>query len=76
MLPVAPSGPAGSRNSTHCTPKSTSSPAASTWPASLVTALRSKRSSIAPTRQMTPPATSTPRISVLDRKASDSAGRL
>jgi len=42
------------------TPKSTATPAASTWPAALAIAGRSMMSSITPTRQITAPAARMP----------------
>ena len=57
--PVPPP-PHGIQNASHCTPASTSSPAAVVWPASLVIASSSNRSSSTPTMPSTTAATSAP----------------
>ena len=72
---LPPVGPLpGSHSTCHCTPNSTSTPAARICPASFAIASRSNRSSSTPTRQIIPPAASTPTTSDDEMKAPPRAG--
>ena len=72
LPPVGPSS--GSHSTCHWTPNSTSTPAARICPASLAIASRSNLSSSTPTRQISPPAASTPTISDDETNAAPRAG--
>src|SRR5215475_3618456 len=60
---TVPTRPIGTNTCSSCTPSSTITPEANTWPASLLCESISHRSSTTPSRQMKPPATSTAEVS-------------
>src|SRR5919199_6064482 len=69
-----PMSATGRNRNASCTPSSTITPAAAIWPVSLVSASRPKRSSRTPSRQISPPATRTAMVWVLNSKLRCSEG--
>src|SRR4051794_18545161 len=69
-----PMSATGTNRKASCTPSSTITPAAAIWPVSLVSASRPNRSSRTPSRQISPPATRTAIVWVLNSKLRFSEG--